>query len=302
MSNSIKTWDLFISHASEDKNAFVRPLVEALQNLGVNVWYDEFTLRLGDSLSRSIDKGLESSNFGLVVISPYFLNKRWTEYELRGLISREVDEDRVVLPIWHGVTRQQVVQFSPPLADKIAANTDGQNAADIAIQILREVRPDLYAAHPRAKLKHISSGAALLDLQQEIERMQQQLDCARDELAEYRCPYCASELNIRIDAPIDGTNNKHWDVREIFGCGHTTFGGQIERLCALDPRFPKFDEYELRFYNSPDEPNSLWLCCANGKTKMAQLFDLPPRNGRTREEAEAGVRKVYESYADRRVG
>jgi len=39
-------WDVFISHASEDKDAFVRPLALALCNLGVRVWYDEFSLRL----------------------------------------------------------------------------------------------------------------------------------------------------------------------------------------------------------------------------------------------------------------
>ena len=73
MSNKTKKWDVFISHASEDKDTFVRPLAHALNNLGVKVWYDEFSLRLGDSLSRSIDKGLAESAFGVVVISPHFI-------------------------------------------------------------------------------------------------------------------------------------------------------------------------------------------------------------------------------------
>src|SRR5713101_4545514 len=105
MDDADKRWDVFISHASEDKNTFVRPLAIALRNLGVSVWYDEFSLCLGDSLSRSIDKGLASSRYGLVVISPDFIRKPWPEYELRGLVSREIGEDRVILPIWHGVTR-----------------------------------------------------------------------------------------------------------------------------------------------------------------------------------------------------
>jgi hypothetical protein len=100
-----KQWDVFISHASEDKEQFVRPLSVALVRLGVSVWYDEFTLRLGDSLSRSIDKGLAGSNFGLVIISRNFITKSWPEYELRGLVSREIHEDRIILPIWHGITR-----------------------------------------------------------------------------------------------------------------------------------------------------------------------------------------------------
>ena len=114
-------WDVFISHASEDKETFVRPLAMALQQLGVSVWYDEFSLRIGDRLSRLIDRGLAKSNYGLVVLSPHFLNKPWPEYELRGLIAREIDEDRVILPLWHGVNRQQVLNFSPPLADKVTS-------------------------------------------------------------------------------------------------------------------------------------------------------------------------------------
>ena len=100
-----KGWGVFISHASEDKEALVRPLAVTLQSFGISVWYDEFSLQLGNSLSRSIDKGLAGSQFGLVVISPHFIAKPWPEYELRGLVSREIREDRVILPIWLGVTR-----------------------------------------------------------------------------------------------------------------------------------------------------------------------------------------------------
>src|SRR5215467_8448200 len=111
-----KRWDVFISHASEDKDTFVRPLAMALCQLGASVWYDEFTLTVGDSISRSIDKGLANSAYGLVVLSTAFLQKPWPEYELRGLVSREISEDRVILPIWHGIAREQLVAFSPSLA------------------------------------------------------------------------------------------------------------------------------------------------------------------------------------------
>jgi hypothetical protein len=77
-----KKWDLFISHASEDKDSFVRPLATALRQLGVMVWYDEFSLSIGDSISRSIDSGLANSKYGLVVISESFIRKKWPEYEL----------------------------------------------------------------------------------------------------------------------------------------------------------------------------------------------------------------------------
>jgi len=56
-----KKWDLFICHASEDKEEIVRLLVNALMNAGYKVWYDEFELKLGDSLRKSIDRGLSQS-------------------------------------------------------------------------------------------------------------------------------------------------------------------------------------------------------------------------------------------------
>ncbi len=52
-----KRWDVFIRHASEDKDAIARPLAEALEKDDLNVWYDDFTLTLGDSLRCSIDRG-----------------------------------------------------------------------------------------------------------------------------------------------------------------------------------------------------------------------------------------------------
>jgi len=85
------TWDAFISHASEDKDSFVRPLATALASFGVNIWYDEFTLELGDSLSQSIDKGLAKSRYGVVVLSKSFMSKSWPQRELSGLVAREVD-------------------------------------------------------------------------------------------------------------------------------------------------------------------------------------------------------------------
>lgn len=92
-----KEWDLFISHASEDKGEIVRPLVDALVSAGYRVWYDEFTLTIGDSLRRSIDKGLAQSKYGLVILSPNFFAKNWPQTELDGLAARERNGNKVVL-------------------------------------------------------------------------------------------------------------------------------------------------------------------------------------------------------------
>lgn len=240
-----KAWDVFVSHASEDKETFVRPLAVALRGLGVSVWYDEFSLRIGDSLSRSIDKGIANSLFGLVIVTPAFIEKPWPEYELRGLVAREIDEDRVILPVWHGVTRSQVLGFSPALADKVALETAALDAKEVAIRLLREIRPDLYAKHPRAELERLATGQALRELQEEMERTREELDMTREELAEYRCPYCAAPLDSRIDAPTD-PEEKDWDIRESFACGYQSFAGFTERPCPKDPRFPRLKDYELR--------------------------------------------------------
>ena len=119
-------WDVFISHAGEDKEHFVRPLARALHGQGLSVWFDEFTLMVGDSLRRSIDRGLARSRFGVVVVSPHFLDKEWPQRELDGLAAREVDGTKVILPVWHNITAEQLRARSPMLADRIAAlSSDG---------------------------------------------------------------------------------------------------------------------------------------------------------------------------------
>jgi hypothetical protein len=147
-----KEFDVFISHASEDKDEVVFPLADQLKALGVKVWYDEFELKIGDSLSRKIDHGLAQSTFGIVVISPDFLRKNWPEYELRGLISREIGGEKVILPIWHNVSREEVLQYSPPLADKMALATDGRTPPQLVRELVKVIRPDIYQQFLRAVL------------------------------------------------------------------------------------------------------------------------------------------------------
>jgi len=135
-----EAYDVFISHASEDKDEFVRPLANALISEGLNVWYDEMTLRIGDSLRQKIDKGLANSRVGLVVLSPSFIDKGWTNYELDGIVTKAVSGEQVLLPIWHNITKQQVVDFSPSLADKVARSTATHTIAEIANEIAELIR------------------------------------------------------------------------------------------------------------------------------------------------------------------
>jgi TIR domain len=123
-SSSRDNRDLFISHASEDKESVARPLSEALMTRGWSVWLDELELTIGDSLSGRIDAALARSRFGVVVLSPAFFAKPWPQRELAGLAAREVDAGtKVILPVWHTVDRQYILQRSPVLADKLGAPT-----------------------------------------------------------------------------------------------------------------------------------------------------------------------------------
>jgi hypothetical protein len=116
-------YDVFICHASEDKDYFVRPLAQKLREEGSNVWYDEFTLKVGDSLRRKIDQGLLKSRFGIVVLSPNFFKKDWPQKELDGLTALEVDGRKVILPIWHKIDQTDVKKYSPMLSDRVAVRS-----------------------------------------------------------------------------------------------------------------------------------------------------------------------------------
>ncbi|WP_263383383.1 toll/interleukin-1 receptor domain-containing protein [Granulicella arctica] len=116
-------WHVFISHASEDKEAFAKPLAEELKLRGLDVWYDEYTLTVGDSLRRRIDEGLSRSKFGVVILSKAFFEKEWPQRELDGLAAREINGVKVILPVWHGVDQRDVLAFSPTLADRLGVSS-----------------------------------------------------------------------------------------------------------------------------------------------------------------------------------
>jgi NACalpha-BTF3-like transcription factor len=120
----MNSYDVFISHASEDKEAVAAPLANELKRLGYNVWLDKFTLRLGDVLSQTIEHGLAQSRFGVVILSRRFFAKNWPMKELSGLVGRETAFNaKVILPIWHELTHAEVAQHSPTLADRLAVHT-----------------------------------------------------------------------------------------------------------------------------------------------------------------------------------
>jgi hypothetical protein len=133
--------DVFISHASEDKAEVARPLAEQLTQRGVSVWYDDFTLTVGDKLRRVIDDGLASCRFGIIVLSPDFFRKEWPQTELDGLAAKERHAgQKVILPIWHRVTKDEVLAYSPTLAEVVALNSGVMTVSEMADEIARVVK------------------------------------------------------------------------------------------------------------------------------------------------------------------
>lgn len=135
-------YDVFICHASEDKDSFVRPLAEKLRENHVEVWYDEFSLKVGDSLRRSINKGLSKSRYGIVVLSKNFFKKEWPQRELDGLVQIETTKKaKTILPIWHDITKEEVLSYSPPLADKYALPSD-RGLDFVVSELLKIIQPE----------------------------------------------------------------------------------------------------------------------------------------------------------------
>jgi len=133
-------WDIFISHASEDKELVARPLADLFRGSGVTVWLDENELSLGDSLRTKIDQGLAQSRFGVVILSQAFFAKDWPQRELEGLAALESSERKVILPVWHGVDQSFIAGYSPLLASRLAVSTD-KGLGAVANEVLEVVIP-----------------------------------------------------------------------------------------------------------------------------------------------------------------
>lgn len=132
-------YDVFLSHASEDKDEVARPLAEMLQKRGLKVWYDETELKIGDNLMRKINAGIRDSRFGILVLSNSFFGKDWPEYELDVLENLMVKEDRVLFPIWHKITLEEIKSYRASLANIFARQTAEDTIEEIADEIYKVI-------------------------------------------------------------------------------------------------------------------------------------------------------------------
>lgn len=126
--------DVFISYSHDDSREIVKLLVGELQAMGLDVWYDDIEMSLGDSIRDSIDKGLQTSNYGVVVLSEGYF-EGMSEWELNGLVQKHTEEDGVILPLWHGVDHDYVYNQSASLADLKAESISEENVQSVATTV-----------------------------------------------------------------------------------------------------------------------------------------------------------------------
>lgn len=136
--NTLPEYDVFVSHAWEDKAEFVDEFVGELRKLGIKVWYDTSEIKWGDSMRAKIDDGLKKSKFGVAVLSPDYIKdgKYWTKTELDGLFQLESINGKTLLPIWHKLTKKDVMEYSPIIGSKLAMTTATMTPAEIATELL----------------------------------------------------------------------------------------------------------------------------------------------------------------------
>lgn len=115
-------YDAFVSYASEDRDVALE-IGHGLMANGISVWLDRFILKVGDNVVDVINQGLNSSRTGIVIVSHASLGKNWPEYELRILVTDEINGRKRLLPVWHEVSEDDVRQHHPGLATIFALKT-----------------------------------------------------------------------------------------------------------------------------------------------------------------------------------
>jgi TIR domain len=149
-------WDFFISYASEDRELVAGPLAHYLNSVGYRVWYDQFSLKVGDSLLAEINRGLAASDHGVVILSPSFFRKSWPQRELAGLVATSSGVAPRILPVWHQITADDVAAHSPILADVVSVDTK-RGLGVVAEEIIRAGYPDRFSDHSAVKYSRSDS-------------------------------------------------------------------------------------------------------------------------------------------------
>jgi hypothetical protein len=146
----LEAWDVFMSHASPDK-PYVDGLVKALREAGVTVWYDDDCVAWGEPLRQAIKNGLKNSTYGILVLSKaYLADRKWTEHEFDALFAREKLNSFIILPVWHGVTRDEIEAYDPALADRKGSISNSDDYDEIVGNVLKLLGREVTETTPSA--------------------------------------------------------------------------------------------------------------------------------------------------------
>lgn len=132
-------YDVFISYAHEDEE-IAKSLADMLSKLGLEVWIDELKLKIGDSISQKIGEAIKKSKYGVVVLSRYYLKKKWPIEELKLLFNLQLSTgQKMILPMWHGIDKKEIEDTFPFLIDIKALSTEKYSLSTIAKEIYNVV-------------------------------------------------------------------------------------------------------------------------------------------------------------------
>lgn len=131
-------YDVFLSHANADKDSFVEALKQSFDKLGISVFYDRDSIEWGDDWKQKIYDGLANCKYGVIVVSENFFNSKWTEKELKELLSRQSDAGhKLILPIAYGVDMSAIYKKYKKLSDIQFLDASKCSIQDITIQLAK---------------------------------------------------------------------------------------------------------------------------------------------------------------------
>ncbi|HEY9046837.1 MAG TPA: toll/interleukin-1 receptor domain-containing protein [Ohtaekwangia sp.] len=143
-----KKYDVFISHAVEDKIPIANELCALLEKRGLCIWYSGRELHVGDDIIKAIEAGIKQSRFGVVIISPNYLKAVWALREFHALLEKEKAGIKVLLPVLYDITPEELAVAHPPMANMyaISATIGIDNVAEKLVEeINRQRKPDVIA-------------------------------------------------------------------------------------------------------------------------------------------------------------
>jgi len=282
LDHAIQFYSCFISYSTKDQE-FAERLHGDLQNKGVRCWFAPHDVRGGRKLHEQIDQAIRIYDRLLLILSDHSMASEWVKTEIAHARQKELTEKRQVLFPISLAPFEKIRQWKC---------FDADAGKDSAREIREYYLPDFSTWKDHDSYRQAFE-RLVTDLKAEKRGPLAELKDAREELAAYHCPYCGAPLALRTSAPAD-PGEKCWDTRESFECGFQRFCGLVERPCPADPQFPKFEDFDLHFFESPKEPLLRWQCHASGRTEMARRLILTVGLGRTKEEALNQVRECYD--------